>query len=358
VDDDQQLTGANGAEKSRLRRVFGAGRRRRPGADPDAASREGAPTSTRELLSAIWTDSHCHLQDDPDPGATLALAREVRVGRVICVGTDAESSQRAVVLAGAQSGTHEPEAEERGTDRIDGGEAAGPLAVPGGAAAEIGSGLPATTSTSSSRADIWATVGLHPHDAKNGLEAVAELLDKVATGEGLGPSRVVAVGECGLDYHYDHSPRNAQRTVFAAQVALAKRYDLALVIHTRDAWEDTFSILEVEGMPDRTVFHCFSGGLEEARRGLEMGAHLSFSGIVTFASATALREAATYCPLDRLLVETDSPFLTPVPYRGRNNQPAYLPLVGVAIAEAKGLDPETVAEASSANAAAVFRLGA
>ena len=129
------------------------------------------------------------------------------------------------------------------------------------------------------------------------------------------------------------------------------------MIHTREAWDETFSILELEGMPDRTVFHCFTGGTDEARRALELGAYLSFSGIVTFSSANALREAVAYCPLDRLLVETDSPFLTPVPYRGKDNRPAFVPLVGVAVAAAKGLDAENVAEASWQNADALFHLG-
>ena len=136
----------------------------------------------------------------------------------------------------------------------------------------------------------------------------------------LAEPEVVAVGECGLDYHYDHSPRDVQREVFAAQIALAHAHDLALVIHTREAWDDTFDILAAEGVPERTVFHCFTGGPDEARRCLDLGAYLSFSGIVTFPTADDVRAAAALCPLDRLLVETDAPYLAPVPHRGERNE--------------------------------------
>lgn len=246
-----------------------------------------------------WTDSHCHLQWEGTPEGALAAARAAGVVRVVCVGTDAEQSRRAIELARAEAG-------------------------------------------------VWATVGLHPHDAKEGVGTVAGLL---------GAPEVVAVGECGLDYHYDHSPRPAQREAFAAQVALAREHDLALVIHTREAWDDTFAVLGAEGAPERTVFHCFTGGPDEARRCLDLGASLSFSGIVTFKTAADLRAAAAVCPLDRLLVETDSPYLTPVPHRGKPNSPAYLPLVGAAVAAAKGVAAADVERASWDNAEALFRLG-
>ena len=129
------------------------------------------------------------------------------------------------------------------------------------------------------------------------------------------------MGECGLDYYYDHSPRDAQRTAFAAQIAIANERRLPLVIHTRDAWDDTFDVLATEGVPERVVFHCFTGGPDEAARALATGAFLSFSGIVTFKGATDVQAAAASCPLERMLVETDSPYLAPVPHRGRD-QPA------------------------------------
>jgi TatD DNase family protein len=248
-----------------------------------------------------WTDSHCHLPEDPEAAAALvAEAAEAGVDRLIDVGTDVASSQAAQRRAATY----------------------GPV--------------------------VWATAGLHPHDAKDGgLDAIEALLAQPG---------VVAVGECGLDYHYDHSPRPVQREVFAAQIRLARRSGKALVIHTRAAWDDTFAVLAAEGVPERTVFHCFSGGPEEAARCLELGASLSLSGIVTFPKAPELREVAKLVPLDRLLVETDSPYLAPVPHRGKRNQPAWVAVVGAAVADARGMEPAEVAAATSANATALYRL--
>jgi TatD DNase family protein len=248
----------------------------------------------------VWTDSHCHLPYEglEDVEAVIAAAREAGVDRMVSVGTDAGQSAAAIEVAAAHD-------------------------------------------------NVWATVGLHPHDAGQGVESIVALLDR---------PKVVAVGECGLDYHYDHSPREVQRAAFAAQVALANAHDLALVIHTREAWDDTFAVLAAEGLPARTVFHCFTGGPGEARRCLDAGASLSFSGIVTFKKADDLRAAAALCPLDRLLVETDSPYLTPEPHRGRRNTPALVAVVGAAVAGVKGVDVQDLAGATSANAAALFRL--
>jgi TatD DNase family protein len=240
-----------------------------------------------------WTDSHCHAD-----ASALAPARAAGVTRLIVVGTDAATSAAAVAMAGDHDG-------------------------------------------------VWATVGLHPHDASQGVDTVVGLL---------GAARVVAVGECGLDYHYDHSPRPAQRDAFAAQVALAHARGLPLVVHTREAWDDTFAILAAGAVPEATVFHCFTGGPAEARRALDLGAHLSFSGIVTFKGAGEVRAAAALCPLDRLLVETDSPYLAPVPHRGQPNQPAWVPLVGAAVAGARGVAVAEVEAATWANAERVFGL--
>jgi len=248
----------------------------------------------------VWTDSHCHV---PYEGVALDAIDEAAaagVGRIITVGTDAEQSAAAIEVA-------------------------------------------------RSRPNVWATAGLHPHEASRGLEEVERLL---AT---RGPE-VVAVGECGLDYHYDHSPREVQRSVFAAQVALASELGLALVIHTREAWDDTFAILSAGPRPDRLVFHCFTGGPEEARRALDLGGHLSFSGIATFKGADDVRAAAALCPADRLLVETDAPYLAPAPHRGRPNRPAYLPLVGAALATVRGVEVGTVESTTTENAATVFSL--
>ena len=274
-----------------------------------------------------WFDSHCHVQEEYVTGrasgdldeagraagpaevdAVLARAAEAGVDRLICIGTGAATSEQAIGVA-------------RQTAR-DG-------ALP----------------------RAWATVGLHPHEASDGVDEVAALLAR-AVGEEDGS--VVAVGECGLDYYYEHSPRDAQRAAFAAQIALAHSYGLALVIHARDAWGDLFDVLDAEGVPERTVLHCFTGGTEEVERCLRAGMYVSFSGIITFKNAADVRAAAARCPLDRLLVETDAPFLAPVPHRGRTNEPSYLPLVGEAVAAVKGCSVEEVRERTALSTAMVF----
>lgn len=246
-----------------------------------------------------WTDNHCHLHDERIPGgvaAAVQAARDAGVTTMITVGCDFATSAAAIAVA----------------DRFDG---------------------------------VWATVGLHPHDAINGVDTITMLFDH---------PKVVAVGECGLDYFYDHSPRDIQRHVFAEQVQLARHLDLPLVIHTRDAWDDTFEVLRTEGVPERTIFHCFSGGPAEAKICLDLGGFLSFSGIVTFKSAVDLQQAAQLCPLDRMLIETDSPYLAPVPHRGKPNQPAFVSLVGAAIAVLRSVSVQAVAEATTATTCLAF----
>jgi TatD DNase family protein len=199
----------------------------------------------------------------------------------------------------------------------------------------------------------WASIGLHPHDASAGVDGIAALLaDELAVDDGI----VVAVGECGLDYYYEHSPRSVQRAAFAAQIGLAHAHGLALVIHARDAWDDLFDVLEAEGVPERTILHCFTGGPDELDRCVRAGMFVSFSGIITFKNAGDVRQAAARCPLDRLLVETDSPFLAPVPHRGRPNEPALLPLVGATVADVKGCAVESIAASTAAAAAAAFAI--
>jgi TatD DNase family protein len=153
-----------------------------------------------------------------------------------------------------------------------------------------------------------------------------------------------------------HSPPDAQDAAFRAQIRLATFLDRALVIHSREAWDATFAVLVEEGVPARTVFHCFTGGAAEADRALELGAALSFSGIVSFKSADDVRAAAARCPADRLLVETDSPYLAPVPYRGKENEPAYIGAVGEALAAAVGRESATVAAETAAAATAWLNL--
>ncbi len=196
--------------------------------------------------------------------------------------------------------------------------------------------------------DVYAAVGLHPHDAsKLGLQW--DQLEPLAVSDVCS-----AIGECGFDLFYEHSPRDEQETAFRFQIRLAKHTGKPLVIHSRDVWDDTFRVLDDEGVPERTIFHCFTGGPEEARLALARGCYLSFSGIVSFKNAEALRDAARITPDDRVLVETDSPFLTPEPFRGKQNEPALVAVVGAALARARGVEPEQIAALTRANAMRVF----
>src|SRR5262249_24135318 len=167
----------------------------------------------------------------------------------------------------------------------------------------------------------------------------------------------VGIGEAGFDLHYEYSPRDEQEVAFRAQTELARRVAKPLVIHSREAWDDTFRLLEEHGAPEPTVFHCFTGGPDEARRALDLGCYLSFSGIVSFKNADDLRAAARIVPADRLLVETDSPYLAPLPYSGKPNEPAYVVAVGTALAAARDDDVEEVAAVTAANALVVFGRG-
>ena len=248
-----------------------------------------------------WTDTHCHTQEqmvETGSDELLRRAREAGVDRFVVIGTDADTSAQAVAIA-------------------------------------------------ASHPDVWATIGLHPHDAALGADTVEPLLSADL-------SRVVAIGECGLDYHYENSPRDAQRDAFARQIDLAKHHGLSLVIHTRDAWDDTFDVLDAEGAPENTIIHCFTGGPDEARACLDRAAYISFSGIITFKNAEEIREAARLCPLERILVETDAPFLAPVPHRGRPNEPAHVAVVGAAVAQLKGVADDEFAAITTANALRAF----
>jgi len=258
-----------------------------------------------------WTDAHCHLQDTIrsstdeqriDLHETLERAYAVGVDRVVVVGTDVVSSAEALAI----------------TD---------------------------LTST----VEVYATVGLHPHDAKDDLGPVATLART-------GHERLVGIGECGLDYYYEHSPRNQQREAFSAQIGLAHELDLALVVHARDAFDDLFDIFKSEGVPPRTVIHCFTGTPDDAEACLALGCDISISGVVTFKNAESLREATKLVPLNRLHVETDSPFLAPVPFRGRTNEPAHVSVVGEFVAQLRDEDVELVKSATAANSARLFHL--
>jgi TatD DNase family protein len=257
-----------------------------------------------------WSDAHCHLQDqflgDEATAAmlsdTLARAYEGGVDRVVVIGTDATTSAQALEITAFES----------------------PV-------------------------EIFATVGLHPHDAGQDLGPVLALARA-------GHPKLVGIGECGLDYFYEHSPRADQRRAFASQIALAHELDLALVIHARDAFDDLVEVLASEGVPERTVVHCFTGTTDDAQACLALGCDISIAGVVTFKNAEALREAVRSIPLDRLHVETDSPFLAPVPYRGKANEPAFVTVVGEFVAEVRGESFVEVREATRVNTARLFRL--
>ena len=241
-----------------------------------------------------WTDSHCHLGDDAD--ALVAEAVAAGVTRMVDVGTTVPDSILAIERARRLS-------------------------------------------------PVVATVGVHPHDAKDGLDGLEELARA---------PEVVAIGECGLDHHYVHSSEGDQRRVFAAQIQLARAVGKRVVIHTRQAWDETFDIAGAEGLPEGSVFHCFTGGPTEARRCLDLGAVLSFSGIVTFKSAPEVREAAVMCPVGSILVETDAPFLAPVPHRGSRNRPALVAVVGEFVASLRGIDAAAFAAETTATAERIF----
>ena len=239
-----------------------------------------------------WVDNHCHFEESDEVAIDLQEAAAEGVEKFIVVGTDLETSLKAKELSQAYAGK------------------------------------------------IFATAGIHPHEAIHGACGIEELLSE---------DMVVAVGECGFDFYYDHSPHEEQEKVFREQISLAHKFNLPLIIHTREAWSETFKVLDEMEIPSKTVFHCFTGGPHEAELALERGAYLSFSGIVTFKNADSLREALRITPLERIMIETDSPYLTPEPNRGKRNRPKYLPHIGNRIAKELNTEPETIADAAWLN---------
>jgi TatD DNase family protein len=255
----------------------------------------------------MMIDTHTHLDDpryDADREAVMARAREAGVDTFVTIGCDLSTSRSAVTLA----------------DRY---------------------------------ADAYATVGVHPHEVKHIGDDWYDKLRRLAE-----HPKVVAYGEIGLDYHYNHSSPKQQRDRFREQVNLARELRLPIVIHTREAQDDTMTILREEQAADvGGVFHCFSGDSRLAKDALDLGFYLSISGVVTFHNATMLREIVKTVPLDRILIETDCPYLTPVPYRGKRNEPAYVKLVAEKIAEAIGaMDVEKVGAHTSENARRLFKI--
>ncbi|TAJ08909.1 MAG: TatD family deoxyribonuclease [Nitrospirae bacterium] len=255
-------------------------------------------------------DTHAHLDDtryDDDREAVITRARDAGVETFVTIGCDLATSKAAVDLAARY-----------------------PF--------------------------VYAAVGVHPHEVKHIEDGWYDEFRRLA-----GHEKVVAYGEIGLDYHYNHSPPKLQRERFREQVGLAKELRLPLVIHTREAQEDTIAILKEEKAGDvGGVFHCFSGDAWLAKDALDLGFYLSFSGVITFQNAAMLRDIVKTVPLDRILVETDCPYLTPVPYRGKRNEPAFVKLVVEKIAEVKGpaevAGVEEIGRITSDNARRLFKI--
>lgn len=251
-------------------------------------------------------DSHAHIQGKEYAGerdAVIARAREAGVEKIIAVGGagDMSSNLEAIALADSFSNIH-------------------------------------------------ATVGMHPHDAKDVGEGELHRLRELTS-----HPRVIAVGETGLDYYYSHSPHDVQCRVFSHFIHMARETGLPIVVHERDAAREAAELLREEGARElRGVIHCFTGSYEAACAYLDLGFYVSFTGIITFKNADPLREVVRKVPLERILVETDSPFLTPVPHRGKRNEPAYVRLVAETIASVKALPLEEVAQVTSGNAQALF----
>ena len=201
-------------------------------------------------------------------------------------------------------------------------------------------------SVADSHPDVWASVGVHPHEADAHPDLGAAALVQASD-----HPRVVAIGECGLDYYYDKSDRASQRERFEAHIDAARQTGLPLVVHTREAEEDTAEILEraVKEKGVTGVLHCFTGSAELARKGLDLGFYVSLSGIVTFKNARDLQEMAKWLPAEQMLVETDAPFLAPVPHRGRKCEPAFVADTASFVAELRGEDPDALGERTTAN---------
>jgi TatD DNase family protein len=193
---------------------------------------------------------------------------------------------------------------------------------------------------------VYATIGVHPHDAANATAETYRRLNELTP-----HAKVIAIGEIGLDFYYDHSPREVQRDVFVEQMRIARDAQMPIVIHTRSAWEDTVALLREHWAPSGLggIIHCFSEGPREAEQALAIGFHISFAGIVTFPKAIAIQEAARITPSDRLLMETDAPFLAPVPKRGKRNEPAYVVETARKLAELRGVTADEIAQTTADN---------
>lgn len=247
-------------------------------------------------------DSHCHLdnpQFDPDREAVIERALAAGVERMVVIGTG--------------EGPPDLESGIRLADRYE---------------------------------PIYATVGVHPHDTSKATPDTYKRLKDL-----LQHPKVIALGEIGLDYHYDHSPREVQREAFIEQMRIAAEAQKPIVIHTREAWEDTLALLEQYWKPAALggIMHCFSGGPEQAARCLDLEFHLSFGGILTFPKSADIQEVARRAPASRILIETDAPYLAPVPYRGKRNEPAFVAETARKLAQLRGVTPEEIAQTTTTN---------
>ena len=249
-------------------------------------------------------DTHVHIDDecyDKDRDAVIARAKEEGVDYILVVASDLKSSKKCVKL----------------TEEFK---------------------------------SLYAAVGVHPHEAKTVDKDTYFELKELAKNE-----KVVAIGEIGLDYHYNYSPREVQKEVFMNQIRLAKELRLPIIIHHREALSDTIEMVRKEGIKEG-VFHCFSGSLEEAEEVISLGFYVSHAGPVTFKNAKRLQELVKELPLDKLLIETDGPYLSPHPFRGKRNEPAYLKYIAERIAELKNLTLEEIAQRTTENAKRLFRI--
>ena len=254
-------------------------------------------------MTEPWlVDSHCHIDGpdfDADRDDVVARARAAGVARMVLIGGFDEHHGQRRALRVAQE-LHAP-----------------------------------------------VTAGVHPHEARLWTAATGDELRGLAR-----DGRIVALGEIGLDFHYDHSPRDTQRDVFRRQIRLARDVGLPVIVHTREADDETAAMLEAEGAAEvGGVIHCFTGGHDLARRALALGFLISFSGIVAFPRAEVIQDVARTLPLDRLLIETDAPFLAPPPHRGKRNEPAFVVEVARRLAQLRGTTPEEIGRAASANLA-------
>lgn len=260
-----------------------------------------------DLRSAsLLTDTHCHLNHadyDSDRSEVIGRAQKAGVTRAVCVGYDLESSARSVELA---------------------------------------RDIPM----------VSASVGVHPHDARTFDSDTAQRIRALASER----PYVLAIGETGLDYYRDLSPRDVQQKVYREHIHMATELDLPLIIHSRDSQEDVLGILEEEGVPSHgVVMHCLPSDPDFARGAVALGCYVGIAGPVTFKNADHLREIVASLPLDRILLETDAPYLAPHPHRGQRNEPSYIPLIESAVADLKGVSTAVVAEITSANASSLFQ---